>query len=105
MLRQMRNCCYEKYSENRINFACHQVEKSLEIKYSTSDFLLLSLEIFVGNLYAGARQAGVWLRPVDGSRDRVQLGDKTFTVRDLLYDATYCKGLLAATQEGIVLYR
>jgi hypothetical protein len=69
-----------------------------------------SLEI-VGNLllYAGTRSAGVWRRPLDGSRDWEAVSSAAWnnqtTVSDLLYDPQYCHGLLAATESGVWLYR
>ncbi|MCE7980711.1 MAG: PKD domain-containing protein [Caldilinea sp. CFX5] len=64
-----------------------------------------SLEIMGGALYAGTRDAGVWRRPLNGSEPWTRLGDATFTVRDLLHEPTHCQGLLAATADGVWLYR
>lgn len=77
---------------------------------------LLSVEIHNGALYAGGRYnpaenasvGGVWWRPLDASRDweKISLPDwDQKSVRDLLYDPTYCNGLLAATTDGVWLYR
>ncbi|MFN8491195.1 MAG: hypothetical protein U0350_26600 [Caldilineaceae bacterium] len=69
-----------------------------------------SLEIAANQfLYAGTSGAGVWRRPLDNSRDWevvTSVGwNNQATVRDLLYDAQVCKGLLAATDAGVWVYR
>lgn len=75
----------------------------------------VSLEITQANIYAGARDAanagnrsGVWRRSLQGGVWEVVTSpgwDTTYTVRDLLYDADMCGGLLAATDDGLWLYR
>lgn len=74
-----------------------------------------SLAVVGERLYAGAQFvkdqstiAGVWRRPLTGGvwEKVVSPGwNPNSTVRDLLYDPTYCKGLLAATDDGLWLYR
>lgn len=73
-----------------------------------------SLEIVDNYLYAGAKPAsagaigGVWRTPLDGANWTAVTSsgwNETNTVRDLLYEPTYCKGLLAATDDGIWVYR
>ena len=75
----------------------------------------VSLEITQANIYAGARDAanagnrsGVWRRSLQGGVWEAVTSpgwDTTYTVRDLLYDAVICRGLLAATDDGLWLYR
>jgi len=75
---------------------------------------VISLEIAGNQLYAGARpvqdggnDGGVWRRPLTGG-DWAQVTSSgwknSYKVRDLLYDPTFCKGLLAATDDGVWLY-
>ncbi len=74
-----------------------------------------SVEVVDDQLYAGLRdpenrgtQAGVQRRPVNGGNWEVITSpgwDTTYTVRDLLYDPTHCNGLLAATDDGVWVYR
>lgn len=75
---------------------------------------LLSLATFRGSIYAGERilnkdvNAGLWRRPLTGSDwEPVPAGNwnKSYAIRDLLVDATHCNGLLAATEDGVWLYR
>lgn len=76
---------------------------------------LRSLETAPNYFYAGAFDeenrgtvAGVWRRPLNGGAwEQVNSPgwDSTYTVRDLLYEPTYCNGLLAATDDGVWLYR
>lgn len=67
-----------------------------------------SLAVVDQSLYAGGLSLGVWQRPLDGSQDWQRATaagwDTAYTVRDLLY-APACQGLLAATNDGIWIYR
>ncbi|MEZ4866391.1 MAG: hypothetical protein R3C14_34050 [Caldilineaceae bacterium] len=70
---------------------------------------LYSLTIANEFLYAGARRAGVWRRPLTGGDWAVVTASaagwqETYTVRDLRYD-TPCRGLLAATDDGVWIFR
>lgn len=67
---------------------------------------VLSLEIARGIIYAGLRDGGVWQAPVNASStwEPVQRGagwQANTTVRDLMYDADVCQGLIAATSNGV----
>jgi alpha-tubulin suppressor-like RCC1 family protein len=79
-----------------------------------------SLEVVDDVLYAGLRDpdnrgklAGVWRRALVNSQWEVfnspawviSEWDVTSTVRDLVYDGTYCGGLLAATDNGVWVFR
>lgn len=69
---------------------------------------LYSLELNVEVLYAGVHQGGVWRRPLNGGDwQEVSSADwkPTYSVHDLLFEPTSCQGLLAATTDGIWLYR
>jgi len=75
---------------------------------------LLSLATFQDVLYAGERvrdetiNAGVWRIPLAGGAwERVPSGawNNSQAIRDLLADPTHCNGLLAATEDGVWLYR
>lgn len=76
---------------------------------------LLTLAIVNNYLYAGlfrpsdetTREAGVWRRSLSGGDwERVMASgwNTTHIVRDLLYDPT-CQGLLAATNDGVWLWK
>lgn len=63
-----------------------------------------SLELVNETLYAGTDSNGVWRRSLaDGSRWQ-STGIQNVKVRDLLYDDQYCRGLLAATDQGVWLF-
>lgn len=67
-----------------------------------------SLELVGNTLYAGAENNGVWQKALTGgdwTRVSAPGWNDSNTVRDLLYDTTHCQGLLAATNDGIWLYR
>lgn len=67
-----------------------------------------TLELAGATLYAGAKSNGVWRKSLTSGdwQPVVAAGWKdTYTIRDLLYDASYCNGLLAATEDGVWLYR
>jgi alpha-tubulin suppressor-like RCC1 family protein len=70
---------------------------------------MLSLTIKDGQLYAGGRNqgSGVWRLALSGgdwARVTSAGWQDTYTVRDLLY-ADDCQGLLAATDDGVWVYR
>lgn len=60
-------------------------------------------------LYAGLRSGGVFARSLDSSQDWTPVTSTgwktTYTVRDLLLDTTICHGLLAATDDGVWVYK
>jgi photosystem II stability/assembly factor-like uncharacterized protein len=66
-----------------------------------------------GILYAGASGAGVWQIPISsiaqsGNWQRVEGGSAwsaTVTVRDLIWDPEVCRGLIAATVDGVWVFR
>ncbi|MEZ4713867.1 MAG: hypothetical protein R3A44_42175 [Caldilineaceae bacterium] len=70
-----------------------------------------SLEIFGEHLYVGAVGAGVWRIPIgdlEGVWQPVTSGEPSsasWTVRDLLAVDAPCAGLLAATDEGVWLFK
>ena len=67
-----------------------------------------SLALVGNTLYAGARDNGVWRKALTGGAwERLSAPgwNENHTVRDLLYENTYCQGLLAATEDGVWLYR
>lgn len=65
-----------------------------------------SLEIVGQFLYAGAATPqGVWQRPINGSSQWQQISPVDWVVRDLLYENAICGGLLAATDDGVWLYK
>lgn len=74
-----------------------------------------SLAVVGDHLYAGAQSndsgtqtAGVWRRPLVGGNWEQVLSNgwnSAYTVRDLLYDPAYCKGVLAATNDGVWVYK
>ncbi|MFN8489807.1 MAG: Calx-beta domain-containing protein [Caldilineaceae bacterium] len=69
---------------------------------------LRSLEIVGDQLYVGVLNGGVWQHSLTGGAwQRVTSANwnDTYTVRALLYDASNCQGLLAATNDGVWLYR
>jgi len=69
---------------------------------------LSSLELRGDTLYAGVRAEGVWQRSINGGdwQPVVSAGwNSTSTVRDLFYDSSTCNGLLAATDDGVWIYR
>jgi uncharacterized repeat protein (TIGR01451 family) len=71
---------------------------------------VLSLEVWKETLYVGLEEGGVWSRPLDLASDwvEVKIGagwETSFTVRDLLVDASLCDGLYAATQKGVWVLR
>jgi hypothetical protein len=84
-------------------------------RFGLADTEVLSLEIVSDRLYAGARDpgnagnpAGVWVTTLaqsDWSPVVSDGWDPTATVRDLLYDGVHCVGLLAATNDGVWVYR
>lgn len=68
----------------------------------------ISLELVGSTLYAGARNNGVWRKPLAGGAwERLSAPgwNENHNVRDLLYENTHCQGLLAATEDGVWLYR
>lgn len=69
---------------------------------------LRSLEFVGDQLYAGVLHGGVWRHALTGGNWQPVTSagwNNTLTVRDLFYDTINCHGLLAATNDGIWLYR
>lgn len=74
---------------------------------SPSGVQFRSLAVTDITLYAGATDNGVWQHALTGgdwNRLTSAAWNENYTVRHLLYDATHCKGLLAATNNGVWLY-
>jgi hypothetical protein len=76
--------------------------------FGLSGVEVFSVEITNDQLYAGTNGQGVFKRPLTGGDWAAVTStgwDATVAVRDLLYDPTYCRGLLAATSNGLWVYR
>ncbi|MEZ4859869.1 MAG: hypothetical protein R3C14_01105 [Caldilineaceae bacterium] len=68
---------------------------------------IYSIAIVEDQIYAGSVSNGIWRRPLN-SGDWVKTSPPALDghrVRDLLYDDNECRGLLAATDDGVWLYR
>lgn len=70
-----------------------------------------SLELAAGKLYAGLTAGGVWQTPLSASPPSWTAltggtgWSASYTVRDLYWDSQTCGGLLAATDDGLWIYR
>lgn len=69
---------------------------------------LYSIELYNDFLYAGVHQGGVWQRPLSGGNWSEVVSPhwgSAYSVHDLFFDPSTCNGLLAATEDGLWLYR
>jgi|GEM_PF-5396770 len=62
-----------------------------------------SLAMFEGQIYAGVRDHGVWRQESPGVWSQSHVA--TLTTRDLVQEDTHCKGLVAATNDGLWVFR
>ena len=70
---------------------------------------IFSLEIAEEYLYAGTQSSGLFRMQLTAPGEWIKLiGDEQInvsTIRELIYDPIYCKGLLAATDSGVWLLK